>query len=324
MIAVAQHCQQLRVLSLSYTYSRNATLEAFARSCHNITALDVSNCQLITDEAVQFLAQNCRVLTSLNISQCPVISYLSLQAIALHSTALATLNVCYCRVTARGILAISQGCPSLTSLDLSYSFKTIPLEAALACTTLTDLNLSNCWEICDDLLIAIARSSPLLCRLDLSDCQHVTDRAVTFLSEYCTLLTSLDLSHCDITDDAVIALVGTAATRAETGRGGGAILSLSLGNTDITNVSVTFIAYNCSALTFLNLASCCAITDAALQALARGCTTLQLLDIRGCDALTAEAVLSCFPQEWEEEPGRYRSNDASGRESDTIRTHVYW
>jgi hypothetical protein len=293
MIALAQQCQLLTDLSLSYTYLRNETFITFARSCSSITSLDVSNCQLITDEAMQYLAQNCLLLTALNVSQCPNISYLSLQALALHSAVLATLNLCYCRTCDEGVTAIANGFPALTSLDLSYSLTTTTNAALIALAQrghhLTALNLSNCSAITDDVVSALSVHSQLRL-LDLTDCFHVTDSAVVSLSEHCPSLTTLDLTHCDITDDAVVAL-------AETCRD---LSSLSLSYTDITDVSVVFLAHNCSSLTSLNL-SCCDITDTAILALSQACTAavldLHTLDISSCESITSEAVMSCFFQE---------------------------
>ena len=318
MISLAQQCLLLSDLNLSYTFLRNESLIAFARTCVHITHLDVGNCQLISDESVQFLAQDCQLLKSLNLSHCSDISHLSLCAISLHSSFLTTLNLCYCRVDDEGIICISSGCPALTSLDLSYSLKTIG-DDALISLSLSDqklmvLNLSCCSDISDDVVMAISTHHSQLRQLDLSDCCHVSDVAVVSLSQSCTSLATLGLAHCDITDDAVISLAEKCPD----------LTSLDLSYTDITDISVICLSHNCPALTALTL-TCCDVTDAAVRALSQGCCqALRVLDLSNCESVTAAAVASSFPQEqqdyrvFSEDELNYNCNNGCGN------VIVYW
>ena len=86
-----------------------------------------------------------------------------------------------------GLRAYAEGCPQLSSVDLS-----------------------GCDQIAEACVIALSQGCPQLSSVDLSDCYEITDACVIALSQGCPQLSFLDLGDCcEITDACVICLLYT-------------------------------------------------------------------------------------------------------------------
>lgn len=261
VIALAQQCRDIKQLNMSFAPIRNESVNQFSQVCHNLTSLDISHCQLLTDEAIQAVAQNCASLTSLCLLRCEGFSSLSLEALALHSSSLTTLCLGSCHLNNQGVIALSKGCRALTSLDLSNSLKSVNSDALielLGSLRLTVLNLSGKESgVSDAVVLAMACSSRVtLQSLELRGCP-ITDDAVEALSQHCPGLTSLDVPMCSITDNAVLALAS----------GCRSLTSLDLSDTFVSDVAVEVLSLDFAALKTLDLSCCCCVTVEALRSM---------------------------------------------------------
>ena len=102
----------------------------------------------------------------------------------------------------------------------------------------------------DESLLGVVRGGALK-HLDLPNCSGLTDRLFAELAEQCSALTHLDVSGTQIGDLGLITL-----------------------------------AYNCPDLQYLRLAECTAVSSGALTTLAMGCPQLKTLLLSGCHQLS--------------------------------------
>lgn len=127
-------CPGFSELGLKYLSSMACSLkEINLRSCDNVCdtglrylseggvslhVLDVSFCEKITDEGLGFLSQGQPQLQSLSLNNCRI-SDIGIMKSAQTLTELKVLNIGQCtRVTDKGINAIINNCPHLSSIDM--------------------------------------------------------------------------------------------------------------------------------------------------------------------------------------------------------------
>ena len=204
------------------------------------------------------------LLTSINLSQCPYSSTKGLIALIERCPQLTSLNLQGSSFGSKVALAISKGCPRLINLNLSDIFHSIadPFVIALSngCPLLSSLNLGctsseyGNYAITDKSVIALSNGCPQLTCLSLYGCTRITDASVVALSNGCPQLNTLNLCYCtEITDASVRAL--------------------SNGCPQLTTLVVSFLP-----------------TDASVNALVNGCSQLKELDLRDCDNITDTSV----------------------------------
>ena len=92
-----------------------------AKRCPNIMSVNLSQCDHITDSAVQALAKHCKGMTSLNVSECRAISDYSLLAISEGDLipGLSSLSLKGTEVTDTGVTWLAERCTSLMTLNLT-------------------------------------------------------------------------------------------------------------------------------------------------------------------------------------------------------------
>ena len=105
-------------------------------------------------------------------------------------------------------------------------------------------------------VVALARSAPLLEHLAMEECERVTGKGIKALAEGCPKLRHLALDGCYQVNDPAMVKVATA----------------------------------CTALTFLSLGLCSTIKDTTLRALAQHCHHLQHLNLFGCAYISERGV----------------------------------
>ena len=201
-----------------------------------ITEIDGIGSQ-IKDADLRYVAQHCA-----NLSVLKVLKYYNDEESA--------------DITNAGVIALSQGCPELSKLDLCGCREITDagvIALAQGCPELSDLNLRECDQITDEGVMALAQNCKQLSFLGVGvhwpdQSANITDAGVAALAQGCPQLCSLSLSGCrDITDTSVIAL---AQQRPE-------LCSLSLdGCKNITIKSVLALAQECPKLSWLNLKGC--------------------------------------------------------------------
>lgn len=187
---------------------------------------------------------------------------------------------------------VSIGSPKLTDLNLSNI--RLPGDEGLgsliaACTGLTRLNVSRCYEpnACimktDRTILPSLVNCVRLTALDLGGCGFIVDDDLVELTNIFHMqILELRLSGCSISDDGLSNLAF--------GRiGPVAILDVSW-CLSITNVGLASMAAGFGSITKLNISGCFLIDNDGLVLLARRCPEMIDLKIEGCNAITEKGL----------------------------------
>jgi GTPase SAR1 family protein len=162
-------------------------------------------------------------------------------------------------------------------LHLAYSDITdSQLRSLAGLTSLTTLDLSNCWKLTDEGLAHLAALTSLT-KLDLSGCRNLTDEGLAHLAGL-TSLTTLSLNECkNLTNEGLAHLTGltslTTLDLSEYGR--------------LTDEGLAHLA-GLTSLSMLDLLNCRTLTDEGLARIAV-LTSLTTLDLGGCE-MTGEGL----------------------------------
>ena len=97
----------------------DAVVPALAKSCPNLTTIDLTYCINITDAAILALAKGCPNLTTIRLDGCANITDAAILALAKGCPNLTTIDLGGCtNITDAAILALAKGCPNLTYMGL--------------------------------------------------------------------------------------------------------------------------------------------------------------------------------------------------------------
>lgn len=192
------------------------------------------------------------------------------------------------------IRSVSVRCSNVTDVGLELMFKKMTCVYRLelsGCNEITEtglwsclnpkivsLSVSDCINVADDTVGAIAQLLPALYELNLQ-AYHVTDAALSFFSaKQSYTLCILRLQSCwEITNHGIVNIVHSLPNLT--------VLSLS-GCSKITDDGVELIAENLRKLRLLDLSWCPKITDASLEYIACDLSQLQELVLDRCTHIT--------------------------------------
>ena len=220
----------------------DSVLEVIGLIPVKLKCFDVSYCTRITDDGLtsaicssfksdcEDISNSPRPLLELAVAHCYQITDNSLLQICPHCINLIHINVGHCNITDTGIIAITENCAKLLHLILS-----------------------NCLELSEGSLYAIASSCSHLKELDMFNCTNmVTDATAVALSNGCIELEVLNMFNC----------------------------------TDLSDRGLYKIARKCNSLRKLNISSCVLISDSGLEKLSSHCPHLYELDLSYCNKVT--------------------------------------
>ena len=108
---------RLRELSLVRYYRKvdDVVVRVVAARCTQLTSLNFSGCDSVTDEGLRAVAAACTQLTSLNLSGCFSVTDEGLRAVVAACTQLTSLDLTGCSlVTDEGLRAVAVACTQLT------------------------------------------------------------------------------------------------------------------------------------------------------------------------------------------------------------------
>ncbi|KAK3095521.1 hypothetical protein FSP39_015599 [Pinctada imbricata] len=242
----------------------------------------------------------------------------SLKVIAVKCSNLKEVNLHGCtRLTGEAIIALSQGCTSMTSLDLSYciGLRGSPSNQCLWTlpTSLTELSLCGVGLEDETLLVECLQrlkklKSVRLCgipalndktlELILSDLgenlldldlsggsqSSLTDLGLESITKYCTKLRSINLSMCHQFNG--ISLIRLFKDQSRAGKLEKLFFSCRKIEYDVLLAAVE----NCVNLEHLDMAGLKIVTDDLLSKLAEHCPRLGWLGIKGCSQVTDEGL----------------------------------
>ena len=285
LLAVAEHCPELRVLSVGGCYHISDTgVIALVQRCAALKSLDLENTR-ITDDAVSAAAKNCPYLEELHLGalECDFkwdVTDNALRTIAKYLPKLQALHLDdRSGVSDAGVIELVRSCTALKTLDVSDTLITDAAVLAIAkhCPIIEDLNLyhnssGNGTVLTDESVVALGQNCPRLRNLNLN-WSAVTHVGLEALGIGCPL-EDLSLDHCKhVSDDGVAALVAGLSTKSS--------LCLNLDGTRITKASVLAIAARFPKLLTLDVdAVDCDVGDEEVLALAQSCPGLRSLHVR--------------------------------------------
>jgi Leucine-rich repeat (LRR) protein len=250
-----------KLMRLSLTQLTLTNVDVFFEKLRNLTALNLSRCQSLTEvSGLSGLSQ----LTFLDLHRCKRLTDVSGLSGLSQLTTL-KLNECESLTDVSGLSELSQ----LTYLNLSRCFKLSDFSCLLGLRNLTTLHLNWCKSLTDIGCLSGLRN---LTTLNLGWCDNLTN--LSGLSEL-SQLTTLDLSRCELLID-MSDLLGLSELSK---------LDLSYCKS-LTNVSVLS---GLSQLTTLNLNSCKSLAD--LSGLS-GLSQLTALNFWRCESLRDVSGLS--------------------------------
>ena len=181
IIQLSNRLQNLRELRLAFCQIRNpGTFSDLTCSAH-LKILDLTDCEMVTDDMLGIIVRSAPRLRNLIISRCSAITDLGVNYISSLGKNLHYLHLGHCdRITDDSIISLCLRCVKLKYLDL-------------ACVTLLT-----------DLAVAAIALLPKLKRIGLVKCSNITDRAIFELvhgqstadSYYVCALERVHLSYC--------------------------------------------------------------------------------------------------------------------------------
>jgi len=266
----------------------DALLERVARWCSRLEVVDLTGCQLPTQEGYRCLAAGCPALRSINLTKCPIDDK-ALSTLARGCRNLEHIVLFGCgNVTDSGLGKVVHCCPSLRKVEL-FGCSSITDEgiAMLAkCRKLDFLNVRACRLISDASIDALVHGCPSLHTMNLTGCKRLSNKGLAGLSQ-CPNMHSLTLSGCSQISDAGLAWVVSGCQQLQE-------LNLQ-GCHGITSASLATISAACPSLRCLNLKGT-AVADPGLEAVAVHCKGMVEINLQGLERITDSslcALASC-------------------------------
>jgi F-box and leucine-rich repeat protein 2/20 len=168
-------CLHLETLVLCGSAVTDGCLEGLSTGCPALTALDISNCYLLTDGAVAALLKGSYQLRSLDLSLCDI-----------TDECLGTLSAgfSFCRLEELSL----NGCHRLTDRAMEM--------VAAGPYRLKRFNIVNNSNVTDVGLRSIAEAGSALVSVNPSYCSSISSVGIQHLLSVCTNIRALNISSC--------------------------------------------------------------------------------------------------------------------------------
>lgn len=275
-----------------------------------VTRLDLTNADKITDKGIQLIGQkmptledlsfknayritegglkevvtHCLRLRYLNLSGCLGISGVSFALLGQHALNIVHLNLSGCnQITAWSFIKIFQGCICLEDLDLSHCSQLTDHAIKVlgdCCPGLKRLNVKECIQISDIGIVSLNALKSLesinISRKNLSS--RITDVSLLALAEGCRDLQSISLSGCEMITDVGISWIANGCRK---------LTQLNIANCyKVSNAGLRYIGEECHQLRKIVINNVKKISDVGIRFLANGCNNLEQLHASGLYLLT--------------------------------------
>lgn len=236
----------IKVLSLNYcSLITDTGLKSVRTLFDKLTVLSLEGLVHITDEGLAPFAEKCRQLQQINLNKCVNVSS---QSVALFCRQNALLNT----------LLISHTDTS----DESFSSICSALQTSGAGTSMTHLDISQCKELTDIGITALAEVCVNLTKLTMNGLHHVSDVGMRAVCGGCWFLQHLSVEDVFLLKSECFWFSPTLDGR----RAANENMLLSLQH--------------------LNVTDCSHLTDKGIEGLAERCRKVEVLILQGCDKLT--------------------------------------
>jgi hypothetical protein len=196
--AVAANCSGLKRLNCNNCKQavNDSSLARLAKACHKLSALHVSGCDKVTDEALRVMAQ-CLPLQTVTFANCPLVSDEGLAILVQGCTELRHLDISHCRgLTTAALSSIGKSCGgSLRVFKVAgwnYKIDDGAVRAVVqSCMGLLHIDVQGGSKLTDTAIEAIAEFSANLRSLNVKDCTQVTFAGTQKLWQHCRHLTAV-------------------------------------------------------------------------------------------------------------------------------------
>ncbi|KAI4743967.1 ubiquitin ligase complex F-box protein, partial [Aureobasidium sp. EXF-8846] len=163
--ALLTQCRQLRELRLArcplITDQAFLQLPSKAAPFDALRILDLTDCQELTDKAIDKIVQTCPKLRNLILAKCRQLTDRAVWAITKLGRNLHYIHLGHCaRITDASIIALAKSCTRIRYIDLA------------CCSNLTDQSITQLANL------------PKLKRVGLVKCAAITDRSIHALATY--------------------------------------------------------------------------------------------------------------------------------------------
>ena len=264
-------------------------LWALSRNCIHLKHLCLSGCDQITHIGLRSLSLRCSVLETLDLKSCAKVNDLGLRVVASGFYHLQKLCLEGCEtVTDGGVAEIAKCCPNLKVLSLKGCEKISEfgeralVEIGKGCSSLIELDLTNCGFITDAGIRAVARGCNALEVLRVSQCVQLTGVAVRALGKGCQKLSSLGFGGLKLLRNEDIWWLSESLPK---------IKNLSLrAVVELRTYGIRGLCEYAQELQMLNLAECPELGDDSLLVIANSLAKLRSINICSNRKYTLEGV----------------------------------
>ncbi|KAL0234827.1 hypothetical protein PCE1_001863 [Barthelona sp. PCE] len=272
VIRLASICPNLEFVDLSRTTATFVGIRYLVQNCPNIQHITLTDGINITDGVIGVIAEGATNLTGLNVTNCDYLTDLSLTMLVQYrSDSLHKLVIDGCtKITDVGLAAFCEGNPDVEILSVARTSLTeVGIKSIIAnCEMIEKLNL-NSLAVDDNTVSMIVKNCRTIHRIGLGY-TGVTPSIVDVLQ---TLpLHSVDLSGQELlSDDHLEKLLRKCD-----------IERLSVKNcTSLTDRTLSNLVEHCSGMTILTLGPNALFTNDAFLTFARGCMNLKEVELFG-------------------------------------------
>lgn len=157
----------------------------FVHNCPQLTSIDLSGCQGITDLGLRLVGEACPQLEFINLQNCGGISDNGVSELTQKCSKLKDIDLICCNtLTDRGISILAQRCPLLQSIKLDHSNQITAQSMFILgqeCRQLKEVMLNCCVNITGDDLLSLIRCFPQLKSIRLRFSTQTSEEAVAAL-----------------------------------------------------------------------------------------------------------------------------------------------
>ncbi|XP_069085784.1 F-box and leucine-rich repeat protein 13 [Pleurodeles waltl] len=241
-----------------------------------VIRLNLRGCSVLRWASFKSISE-CKNVQDLNVSECQGLNDESMRIISEGCPALLYLNLSYTDITNGTLRMLSRCLPNLQYLSLANCRKFTDkglqyLATGKGCRKLIYLDLSGCTQISVDGFRCVASGCCSLQHLKIDDMVTLTDSCLLALIEKCQQLVSISLlgsPHLsDVAFKAVFQSRKLSKIRIE-------------GNSRITDASFKLLSKHCSNLSHVYIADCQKITDNSLKAMS-SLKNIYVLNVADC------------------------------------------
>ena len=288
----------------------------------SVRIINLRGCNLPSG-ILTFLALACPLLQHVDLEEC-IAHDADVIAFSKKCLRLEWISLNFSRgIEATGFVALTAGCPLLSSIDCSgfKHFTNTELTAlARGCPSLKRFILDhpplmrsefdvlkyrcpkgsfqmycqeNTCKVSDDGIIALVRGCPQLEIIHLNSCMNLTSVSIAAIGACCPLLKSIDVGAAN-TGDAIAALA-QGCPQLNTIRFSCPYTFISgewveVIHTDVTDEGISVLAQCCPKLHTIDLIGCTQVTDVVIQSIAVGCPLLKVLFTPDTSKLTGASL----------------------------------